>query len=63
MNNKEINMPVALAIGGVVLLLIIIVGYKLFLAPPPAPAPLPISALPPNPPTGGYPGAKYTKRF
>ena len=61
MNSQEIKLPVAIAIGAVVLLLIGIIGYKVFLAPAPAPPPLPVSAIPPNPPSGGYPGAKYTR--
>lgn len=37
MNNNQISTPVALAIGAVVLVIILALGYKFFLAPPAAP--------------------------
>ena len=47
MNNKEINPAVAIAVGVVALLLIGVLGYKLFLAPKP---------LPPDTSAANYPG-------
>ncbi len=37
MNNKEINPIVGIAIGAVALVIVLVLGYKLFLSPAPLP--------------------------
>ena len=37
MNNNQISTPVAIAIGAVVLVILLALGYKFFLAPPSGP--------------------------
>ncbi len=56
MNTKEINPAVAIAIGAVVLVIILVLGYKLFMAPPSVPETTPPAQYP-----GGHaPGASAT---